>query len=115
MDKPKQITKTKYDNFFYQQYLYFHDRFVAWKKKRNLKQAIRLAIENNRGDKRTYYVLPDAKGQYRAFNNDDIQTLKRFKILSKQVNVYHLCREAAFIATSNPQIKKLIKDKSKER
>jgi len=107
--------KTKYDNFFYQQYFYFHDRFMAWKKKRNLKQAIRLAIECNKSDNRTYYVLPDTKGQYRALNNDDIQTLKRFKILSKQVNIYNLCREAAFIATSNPQIKRMIKDKSKKQ
>ncbi len=103
--------KTKYDNFFYQQYLYFHDRFVAWKKKRNLKQAIRLAIECNKSDNRTYYVLPDAEGRYRALNNDNIKTLKRFGVLNKRVNIYNLCREAAFIATSNPQIKRMIKYK----
>ena len=57
-------------------------------------QAIFLAEKNNT----RYYVLTDWNNKPRAMTRDKIKWLKKRGIFGKNVNIYHLEREALFIA-----------------
>lgn len=88
----------KWEHPLYKEYLYIKDLIKAWWKARQLNKAKKLAIARHKGDGKTYYVLPDDKGIPRAFNNREIDILKRNRLMHKSVTCVDLYKEAMFIA-----------------
>ena len=66
-------------------------------------KALFLAEKNNQ----RYYVLPDWNGKLRAVTREAIKVLKKKGIMAKGVNIYHLDKEALFIADPPVIIRKV--------
>ena len=94
----------KYNHPIYKEYLYWYDRFIAWKKKHVLRRAMKLADARAKAENKRIYVLPDSKNRPRAFNTSEIELLKRHKLMSRKANCNDLFREALYIA--NPPKRK---------
>ncbi len=91
----------KWEHPAYREYLYWKDRFVAWKKSLALKRAIRLAHARSNAENKRVYVLPDDKGKPRAFTTKEIELLKRHKLMSRKATCNDLFRESIYIANPN--------------
>ncbi len=99
----------KWEHPLYREYLYWKDRFIAWRKSLILKRAIKLAKARHKADGKTYYVIPDDRNRPRAFNNREIEILKKSRLMSKKVTCLDLYKEAMFIANYQT-CKKILKN-----
>ncbi len=88
----------KWEHPLYREYRYWADRLIEWRKGLRLRRAIKMAKARHLADGKTYYVIPDDKNRPRAFNNKEIEILKKNKLMSKKVTCLDLYREAMFIA-----------------
>lgn len=105
MTTPKQAWRewkyaAKYRNPIYKEYLYLKDRLWAWWKGVQVKRAKNLAAARHKTDGKTYYVLFDAEGRPRSFNNKEIKRLQAAGLMSKHATVNDLYREAIWIANA---------------
>lgn len=69
-----------------------------WKARKNhysMRRAVKIALGRHKADRRRYYVIYDWEGKYHAFNNTEVDFLKRAGILNKSVTIKDLLKEAA--------------------
>jgi len=88
----------KYNHPIWREWNHLSESFRAWKRARRVRMAKKLAVRYHMMDGKTYYVLPDAEGRPRPFNNKQVEDLKRFGLMHKSVTCADLYREAIWIA-----------------
>jgi hypothetical protein len=73
-------------------------QYVCNKRVRELRKAKSLACYLAEVNNERFFVMPDWSGTIRILNREKVKELKKLGILSKGVNIYHLEKEALFIA-----------------
>jgi len=92
---------------------YIKKRIAIGKQHRRIRRATLMALARHRTDKRRYYVMYDWEGKYHAFNKNEIDLLKRARILNRKVTIRDLLREATLYVDSTNYEK--IKEKMRKR
>lgn len=80
---------------------YLKKRWEYFVELRKLKRGIRLANERFKIEGKTFYVLKDYEGNYRAFKRTEIKKLIKFGILPKSLCISDLLKEAYYIKSNS--------------
>jgi hypothetical protein len=73
-------------------------QYVCNRRVRELRKAKSLACYLAEVNNERFFVMPDWTGTIRVLSREKIKELKKLGVLSKSVNIYHLEKEALFIA-----------------
>lgn len=104
----------KYLNEGISEFILYVKKGIAIRRQyRRMVRATLIALARHRADKRRYYIMYDWEGKYHAFNNSEIDFLKRTGILNKGVTIKDLLKESAlYVDTTNyEKIKEKVRKK----
>jgi hypothetical protein len=73
-------------------------QYVCNRRVREIRKAKSLASYLAEVNNERFFVMPDWTGTIRVLSREKIKELKKLGILSKGINIYHLEKEALFIA-----------------